>query len=209
MDPKVCYFATNSVFAKEFETKFPLMFPLVNLISLGITNYYDVIGSLSVMHDQKVEHDKFRKQQEERKAPIIPPEIESPYLQESNLLLLHRGTNVSEIELRQWERQKGQDIHAKSFISTSIDKMTALEFCGNYEKLSKGQARVKFEIMVDLDFTNDIGTFIMLMSMAKSEDEHLLAPGTKFEVGEIHPEIITNRGSERRLKIDQNKDVEE
>ena len=59
-----------------------------------------------------------------------------------------------------------------------------------------------------MDSTNDIGTYIMLMSMAKSEDEHLFPPGAEFEVGNIIPKIITDRSRERRLKIDQNKDVE-
>ena len=48
VDPKLIYFATNSLFAKEYETKFPLLFPLYTLIDLGITNYYDVSGSLNV-----------------------------------------------------------------------------------------------------------------------------------------------------------------
>ena len=48
VDPKLIYFATNSLFAKEFETKFPILYPLYNLIDLGITNYYDVSGSLNV-----------------------------------------------------------------------------------------------------------------------------------------------------------------
>ena len=48
VDPKLIYFAINSLFAKEFETRFPILFPLYNLIDLGITNYYDVSGSLSV-----------------------------------------------------------------------------------------------------------------------------------------------------------------
>ena len=39
---------------------------------------------------------------------------------------------------------------------------------------------------MDLDFTMDTGTYIMLMSMAGNEDEHLLAPGADFEVGSIH-----------------------
>ena len=46
--PKLIYFATNSLLAKEYETRFPILFPLVNLIDLGITNYYDVSGSLNV-----------------------------------------------------------------------------------------------------------------------------------------------------------------
>ena len=52
-DPKLVYFATNSLFAKEYENEFPILFPLVNLIDLGITNYFDVIGSLNVAMTQK------------------------------------------------------------------------------------------------------------------------------------------------------------
>ena len=48
VDPKVIYFATNSLFAKEYETRFPILYPLVSMIDLGITNYYDVSGSLNI-----------------------------------------------------------------------------------------------------------------------------------------------------------------
>jgi len=48
IDPKIIYFATNSLFAKEFETRLPILFPLYSLIDLGISNYYDVSGSLNV-----------------------------------------------------------------------------------------------------------------------------------------------------------------
>ena len=48
VDPKLVYFALNSLFAKDFQTKFPILYPLVNLIDLGITNYNDVTGSLNV-----------------------------------------------------------------------------------------------------------------------------------------------------------------
>ena len=53
VNPKLVYFATNSLFAKEYETKFPILFPLVNLIDLGITNYFDVTGCLNVTMTQK------------------------------------------------------------------------------------------------------------------------------------------------------------
>jgi hypothetical protein len=48
MNPKLIYFASNSLFAKEYETKFPILYPLMNLMQLGISNYYDVSGSLNV-----------------------------------------------------------------------------------------------------------------------------------------------------------------
>ena len=48
IDPKLIYFASNSLFAKEYETKFPILYPLMNLMQLGISNYYDVSGSLNV-----------------------------------------------------------------------------------------------------------------------------------------------------------------
>jgi hypothetical protein len=47
-DPQLIYFASNSLFAKEYETKFPILYPLMNLIEFGISNYYDVSGSLNV-----------------------------------------------------------------------------------------------------------------------------------------------------------------
>ena len=65
VDPKLIYFATNSLFAKEYETRFPILYPLVNLIDLGITNYYDVSGSLNVSMNQKLEHDKMRESKKE------------------------------------------------------------------------------------------------------------------------------------------------
>ena len=47
-----------------------------------------------------------------------------------------------------------------------------------------------FEIYVDLDYTNDSGTYIVLMSEADSEDEWLFPPGTIFLIKRIYPKII-------------------
>jgi len=60
-----------------------------------------------------------------------------------------------------------------------------------------------------LDFTNDTGTYITLMSEAPGEDEWLLGPGAEFEIGDIKPEIMTNRSKERDLKLKEEEDVEE
>ena len=48
VDPKLIYFVTNSIFAKEYETRFPILFPLYSLVDIGITNYNDVAGSLNL-----------------------------------------------------------------------------------------------------------------------------------------------------------------
>ena len=56
--PKLVYFSINALFTKEFQDKFPQLFPLVNLIDLGITNYYDVSGSLNISMKQLDEHEK-------------------------------------------------------------------------------------------------------------------------------------------------------
>ena len=48
-----------------------------------------------------------------------------------------------------------------------------------------------FEIFVDLDFTNDSGTYIMLTSEAHSENEWLFPPGTKFLINKIYPKIVS------------------
>ena len=66
-----------------------------------------------------------------------------------------------------------------------------------------------FDIYLDLDFTNDTGTYIRLMSEAENEDEWLLGPGAEFEIGDIKPEIMTNRSIERDLKLKEDEDVEE
>ena len=58
--------------------------------------------------------------------------------------------------------------------------MTAKGFSGHYEKVKDGLERVVFNIYLDLDFTNDTGTYIMLMSEAAVEDEWLLGPGAEF-----------------------------
>ena len=58
--PKLVYFTVNSLFAKGFHAKFPLLFPLINLIDVAITNYYDVYGCLNVSLNQLAEHDLLR-----------------------------------------------------------------------------------------------------------------------------------------------------
>ena len=94
---------------------------------------------------------------------------------------------------------------SKSFLSTTTSLLTAKEYCGNNEKIPKGLERVIFDIYLDLDFTNDSGTYIMLMSNAVVEDEWLLGPGAEFEIGEIKPQLMTARSKERVIDI---KDVE-
>jgi len=74
--------------------------------------------------------------------------------------------------------------------------MTAKEFAGHYAKIPKRLERVVFDVYIDLDFTNDTGTYIMLMSEAAVEDEWLLGPGAEFIIGEIQPQIMTNRSKE-------------
>ena len=86
--------------------------------------------------------------------------------------------------------------------------MTAKEFSGHYANIPDGLERAIFDIYLDLDFTNDTGTYIMLMSEAAVEDEWLLGPGADFEIGEIKPTIMTNRSKEQAINIDEEKDVE-
>ena len=61
--------------------------------------------------------------------------------------------------------------------------MKAKEFCGHNKKINNREVRVLFQIHVDLDFTNDTGTYIMLISDAASEEEWLFGPGAEFEIG--------------------------
>ena len=42
-----------------------------------------------------------------------------------------------------------------------------------------------FDIYIDLDLTNDTGTYILLLSEAKEEDEWLQPPGAELEIGKI------------------------
>ena len=47
--PDVVYRLINQVFGEELYDELPLMFPLTNLVGLGITNYYDVYGCLNLL----------------------------------------------------------------------------------------------------------------------------------------------------------------
>ena len=46
------------------------------------------------------------------------------------------------------------------------------------------------------------------MSEAAIEDEWLLGPGAEFVIGDIKPEVMTNRSKERKLDTKEEKDVE-
>ena len=46
------------------------------------------------------------------------------------------------------------------------------------------------------------------MSEAAIEDEWLLGPGAEFVIGEIKPEVMSNRSKERKLDTKEEKDVE-
>lgn len=147
---------------------------------------------------------KKKKENEERvargeKKKKVPDQRIDPYQIDLNQIKLHRGTKISRNELFQFERWFGQKVHAKSFLSTTTDLLTAKEFCGHYAKITKGLERVIFDIYLDLDFTNDTGTYIMLLSEAAVEDEWLLGPGSEFEIGKIVPQVMTNRSKERTL----------
>jgi len=98
-------------------------------------------------------------------------------LEAENKIKLHRGTKISNIELLQFERWLGLSVFSKSFLSTTTSLLTAKEFCGLYANIPDALNRVIFDIYLDLDFTNDTGTYIMLMSEAAVEDEWLLGPG--------------------------------
>ena len=56
--PPIVYSVTNALLAKGYETKFEILYPFVSLIDLGITNYYDISGSLSVAYNQHNEMEK-------------------------------------------------------------------------------------------------------------------------------------------------------
>ena len=61
--------------------------------------------------------------------------------------------------------------------------------------------RVVFVIHIDLDFTNDTGTYIMLYSDGHEEEEWMLGPGAEFKIGEIYPDIRKNK----KVKIEEDK----
>lgn len=86
-------------------------------------------------------------------------------------------------ELRQFERWRGHQVYAKSFLSTTTSLLTAKEYCGLYSNIRDNSVRAIFDIFMDLDFTNNIGSYIMLKSDAKVEDEWLFGPGAELEIG--------------------------
>ena len=45
--PGVIYRVINKVYGEELYESLPLLFPLANLIDMGITNYYDMYGCLN------------------------------------------------------------------------------------------------------------------------------------------------------------------
>ena len=45
--PGIVYKVINKVFGEELYEHIPYLFPLSNLIDIGITNYYDVSGCLN------------------------------------------------------------------------------------------------------------------------------------------------------------------
>ena len=90
----------------------------------------------------------------------------------------------------------------------TIDKTTARGFCGHGEPIPDSLNRVMYDIKVDLDCTNDTGTFIMLISAAEEEEEWLHPPGAEFEVGKIEPQVIAN-SNQKKIEIDDAHDVQE
>ena len=89
IDPKLVFNLINSVFVKEFQV--PMLYPLVNLIDLGITNYYDVSGSLNITMNQVIQHDQMIKRKREEFQEAIPAQIKDPCYHDNSKIKLYRG----------------------------------------------------------------------------------------------------------------------
>jgi len=74
----------------------------------------------------------------------------------------------------------GKNIRSKGFISTTTLFRNIKTFCGLGSIIDNKDVRAVFEIYVDLDYTNDNGTYIKFMSEADHEDEWLFPTGTIF-----------------------------
>ena len=85
-------------------------------------------------------------------------------------------------ELLQFEKWKGRSVYSNGLLSTSILLSTAKGFAKFNMPIEDGYVRVLFQIEVDMDYTNDYGTYIREYSNAKDEEEWLLSYGIKLEI---------------------------
>jgi len=90
VQPGVIYRVTNRVFGEELFDNLPLMFPIVNFIDLGITNFYDVSGCLNLMQNVV---DRVNRN------PKSKIKFKSAYNKSENKLNLKRGAVISLEEL--------------------------------------------------------------------------------------------------------------
>ena len=88
--PSVVYKVTNRVFGEQLFDNLPLVFPLVNFIDLGISNFYDVSGCL---YNMQAMVDKVNKNPKKRIT------LKSAYDKSQNLLHLKRGAVIPLEEL--------------------------------------------------------------------------------------------------------------
>ena len=88
--PGIIYRVINKVYSDELYDGLPELFPLANLIDMGITNFYDMFGWLNLEHKivEEVENNP--------KAFQI---LVSAYDKENMKLKLRRGTRISYDEL--------------------------------------------------------------------------------------------------------------
>ena len=110
--PGVAYRMINTIFGEELYDDLPLMFPLTNLIGLGLTNYYDVFGCLNLMQkriDFVTNNPKAR----------VKRRMDNAYKKEENKIVLWRGAVVPIEDLIQFDKWKGRKLFACFLMSTS------------------------------------------------------------------------------------------
>ena len=95
VSPGVIYRVINKVCGEELYESLPELFPLANLIDMGITNFYDMSGCLNLEHNvvEKVKNN-----------PKATQKLASAFDKDNNKLKLKRGTRISFEELLQFEK---------------------------------------------------------------------------------------------------------
>ena len=133
----------------------------------------------------------------------VPKKLQNPYLEEENIIRLYRGAVIPFKELMQFDRQKGKVLFSNFLMSTSTQLAQAKNFAKvgkNHQKLPEGMVKVLFKIAVDMNYTNDYGTYIADLSDAGSEEEWLISFGSRFIVTSDVYQAIKNQTDEDAFK---------
>ncbi len=101
-----------------------------------------------------------------------------------NIIRVYRGQVIGSDELELMKKSIGKFLSMNSFLSTSLNRSTALHFA-RMTTVTDGTQRIIFEIEIDPRLQNKAFAHITQTSYFQNEDEVLIMLGALFQIGNV------------------------